>query len=233
MGLKQCCIVDESGIYVDLFAVKTEQSPDGTTTETVLGYKLAEGERLLDALPPAMRNHAGSPGFVKPRWDEDAAAWVEGATEEEISSWEVEHPDPVSLEGKRAAKHAEVSAASEAAIEAGMGVETTHGTEHFSLTAKDQINLTTAKNAVDSGASVYPYHTDGVLCRIFTADEVRAIADAAVAHIVYHTTYCNHMFEWIRRADAQELQSIQYGADLPDDLAQHMQEVIAEFTSEV
>lgn len=227
------CVVDGDGMYKDIVVLHLSQNENGEPCEHIQGYTLKEGEQLINTPKPSKRQHAGSAGFVKPRWDEDTAAWVESATEEEISSWEVEHPDPVSLEGKRAAKHAEVSAASEAAIEAGMGVETTHGTEHFSLTAKDQINLTTAKNAVDSGASVYPYHTDGVLCRIFTADEVRAIADAAVAHIVYHTTYCNHMFEWIRRADAQELQSIQYGADLPDDLAQHMQEVIAEFTSEV
>ena len=228
MGLKQCCIVDESGIYVDLFAVKTEQSPDGTTTETVLGYKLAEGDRLIDAAPPDKRLHAGNAGFVKPRWDEDTAAWVEGVSEEELAAWETEHPDPVSLEEKRAAKHAEISAASEGAIYAGMDVETTQGTEHFSLTEKDQINLTTAKNEIDKGAAVYLYHTDDTLCRIFTAEEINAIAQASVAHIIYHTTYCNHLFEWIRRAGAAELAGITYGAQLPDDLAAHMQEILTQ-----
>nr|WP_297283034.1 hypothetical protein [uncultured Agathobaculum sp.] len=128
----------------------------------------------------------------------------------------------------RAAKHAEISAASEAAIYAGMDVETTQGTEHFSLTEKDQINLTTAKNEIDKGAPVYLYHTDDTLCRIFTADEINAIAQASVAHIIYHTTYCNHLFEWIRRAGAAELAGITYGAALPDDLAAHMQEILTE-----
>lgn len=132
------------------------------------------------------------------------------------------------LDGLRESKHAEISAASEAAIYAGMDVETTQGTEHFSLTEKDQINLTTAKNEIDKGAPVYLYHTDDTLCRIFTAEEIKAIAQASVAHIIYHTTYCNHLFEWIRRADAAELAGITYGAELPEDLAAHMQEILTQ-----
>ena len=226
--LRDCCVVDAGGLYHAFVTVQTGQDTDGTTTETVLGYKLAEGERLIDAAPPDKRLHAGTTGFVRPRWDEDAAAWVEGATAEELAAWEAEHPDPVSLEDKRAAKHAEVSAASEAAIYAGMDVETTQGTEHFSLTEKDQINLTTAKNAVDKGAAAYPYHADDARCRIFTADEINAISQASIAHIIYHTTYCNHLFEWIRRADATELAGITYGSELPDDLAAHMQEILTQ-----
>lgn len=132
------------------------------------------------------------------------------------------------LPSLRAAKHAEISAASEAAIYAGMDVETTQGTEHFSLTEKDQINLTTAKNAVDKGAAAYPYHADDEMCRIFTAAEINAIGQASIAHKIYHTTYCNHLFEWIRRADAAELAGITYGAELPEDLAAHMQEILTQ-----
>lgn len=226
MNYKYCCVVDADGSYKTFVLVLLEQDEDGESIEKVQGYKLAEGERLLDTERPTKRQHAGSAGFVKPHWDEDAAAWVEGATAEELAAWEAEHPDPVPLEDKRVAKHAEISAASEAAIYAGMDVETTQGTEHFSLTEKDQINLTTAKNEIDKGASVYLYHTDDTLCRIFTAEEINAIAQAGIAHKIYHTTYCNHLFEWIRRADAAELAGITYGAELPDDLAAHMQEIL-------
>ena len=223
-----CCVVDADGAYKAFVIVQTKQDEDGAPTETVLGYKLAEGECLINAAPPDKRLHAGTMGFVRPRWDEDTETWTEGASEEELAAWEAEHPDPVSLEEKRAAKHAEISAASEAAIYAGMDVETTQGVEHFSLTEKDQINLTTAKNAVDKGAAAYPYHADDARCRIFTADEITAISQASVAHIIYHTTYCNHLFEWIRRADTAELAGITYGAELPDDLAAHMQEILTQ-----
>ncbi len=228
MEYKHSCVVDADGVYQTFVLVLLEQNEEGETTENVQGYKLAEGEQLIDTALPAMRQHAGTSGFIKPKWDAESNGWVEGATAEQIAAWEDEHPDPVSLEDKRAAKHAEISAASEAAIYAGMDVETTQGTEHFSLTEKDQINLTTAKNEIDKGAPVYLYHTDDTLCRIFTAEEIKAIAQASVAHIIYHTTYCNHLFEWIRRADAAELAGITYGAELPDDLAAHMQEILTQ-----
>ena len=224
MSEKFYCVVDARGYFKNYVYTRADESGQ----EVVQHYQLLEGERLLDIAPPTKRQHAGGAGFVRPRWDEDTAAWIEGATAEEQAAWEAEHPDPVSLEDKRAAKHAEVSAASEAAIYAGMDVETTQGTEHFSLTEKDQINLTTAKNAVDKGAAAYPYHADDARCRIFTADEINAISQASIAHIIYHTTYCNHLFEWIRRADAAELAGITYGAELPDDLAAHMQEILTQ-----
>lgn len=224
MSEKFYCVVDAQGYFKKYVYTRADESGQ----EVVQHYQMLEGERLLDTAPPTKRQHAGGAGFVRPRWDEGAAAWVEGATAEELAAWEATHPDPVSLEDKRAAKHAEISAASEAAIYAGMDVETTQGTEHFSLTEKDQINLTTAKNAVDKGAAAYPYHADNARCRIFTADEINAISQASIAHIIYHTTYCNHLFEWIRRADVAELADITYGAELPDDLAAHMQEILTQ-----
>ena len=225
MQYKHFCVIGLDNEYIGYACAFMDA---GGQIKDIRGYQLSEGERLLDAVVPDKRLHAGSSGFVRPRWDEETAAWVEGATAEELAEWEAEHPDPVSLEDKRAAKHAEISAASEAAIYAGMDVETTQGTEHFSLTEKDQINLTTAKNAVDKGAAAYPYHADGEMCRIFTAAEINAIGQASVAHKIYHTTYCNHLFEWIRRADAAELAGITYGAELPDDLAAHMQEILTQ-----
>lgn len=228
MNYKHCCIVGADGAYKTFVLVLLEQGEDGETTETVQGYTLAEGERLLDVHPPIIKDHVGSPGFVCPRWDEDAETWCEGASAEELAAWEAEHPDPVPLEEKRAAKHAEISAASEAAIKAGMDVETTQGTEHFSLQETDQINLTAAVTAVKQGAAGYPYHADGELCRMFTAAEIGAVGEASIAHKLYHTTYCNHLFAWIRRATASELAGITYGAELPDDLAASMQALLTQ-----
>ena len=226
--LRDYCVVDAGGLYRALVTVQTEQGADGEPKETVLGYKLAEGERLIDAVPPAMRQHAGTSGFISPKWDEDTEAWIEGATAEQIAAWEDEHPDPVSLEDKRAAKTAAMSAACNAAITAGMDVETTQGTEHFSLQETDQINLTAAVTAVQQGAAGYPYHADGELCRMFTAAEIGAVGEASIAHKLYHTTYCNHLFAWIRRATASELAGITYGAELPEDLAASMQALLTQ-----
>ena len=138
-------------------------------------------------------------------------------------------PDDRPLDEIRTDKLAELSASCNAAITAGMDVETTQGTEHFSLQETDQINLTTALSAVQSGVAGYPYHADGQLCRLFTAAEIQAIAAASVKHKLYHTTLCNHLLTWARRAETkEELSGIIYAADgMPDDLAANMAAVMA------
>ena len=138
-------------------------------------------------------------------------------------------PDDRPLDEIRTDKLAELSASCNAAITAGMDVETTQGTEHFSLQETDQINLTTALSAVQSGAAGYPYHADGQLCRLFTAAEIQAIAAASVKHKLYHTTLCNHLLTWARRAETkEELSGITYAADgMPEDLAANMAAVLA------
>lgn len=109
-----------------------------------------------------------------------------------------------------------------------MDVETTEGIEHFSLEETDQINLTTALSAINQGAKGYPYHADKKLCRMFTAVELKAIAEKATAHKLYHTTLCNHLLILARRATTTtELDKITYSADcLPPDLAENMKKIL-------
>ena len=137
-------------------------------------------------------------------------------------------PDDRPLDEIRTDKLAELSASCNAAITDGMDVETTQGTEHFSLQETDQINLTTALSAVQSGASGYPYHADGQLCRMFAAAEILAISEASVKHKLYHTTLCNHLLTWARRTETrEELSGITYSAEgLPEDLAANMAAVL-------
>ena len=54
------------------------------------------------------------------------------------------------------------------------------------------------------------------------------MARAATAHKLYHTTYYNHLAAWVRRCGtADELSSITYGAELPEDLAANMAAILA------
>lgn len=101
-------------------------------------------------------------------------------------------------------------------------------TGHISLTAEDQINLTNAAAAVEGGAEAYPYHLDGQLCALYPAADIMAMAEAATAHKLYHTTYYNHLAAWVRRCEAlDELDSITYGVPLPNDLAANMAAILA------
>lgn len=132
------------------------------------------------------------------------------------------------LERLRESKLTEMSLSCRAAIVAGCEVVLADGSkERFSLEETDQINLTAAATAVAQGAVGYPYHADGQLCRLYPAADIGAIATAATAHKLFHTTYCNHVMTWVRRAESvEELTAITYGADLPDDLQANMEEVL-------
>ena len=161
-------------------------------------------------------------------WSPEREEYIKGIAYNGEYTIEEEHDDRA-LDEIRTDKLAELSASCNAAITAGMDVETTQGTEHFSLQETDQINLTTALSAVQSGAAGYPYHADGQLCRLFTAAEIQAIAAASVKHKLYHTTLCNHLLTWARRAKTrEELSGITYASDgMPEDLAANMAAVLS------
>lgn len=139
-----------------------------------------------------------------------------------------EEPDTRPFEIIQQEKITNLSNTCNQAIIAGMDVETTEGTERFSLEETDQINLSTAVSAIEQGAKGYPYHADKKLCRMFTAVELKTIAEKAIAHKLYHTTLCNHLLILARRATTTaELDKITYSADcLPPDLAENMKKVL-------
>lgn len=93
---KHCSVIDAEGRHVTYVLVKIRDKPleDGGTerVEEVQNYTLKDGEQLVDASPPVMRQHAGSTGFIAPIWD--GSDWQETATADEIAAWEKEHPAP-------------------------------------------------------------------------------------------------------------------------------------------
>ena len=96
------------------------------------------------------------------------------------------------VEQVREAKRQEIGVACSAAIYAGINV----GESHYSLTEHDQTEIMAQYTTVKEGAAAVPYHADGELCRMYTAEEFTTLAQAATAHIFYHRTYCNHVNAW-------------------------------------
>lgn len=175
-------------------------------------------------------------GFVVPTFSEvgetdemPAHMAMTGYTvaQEALDAWNSAHPAPDPLEAAKSAKLSELSAACNAAIVAGCDVALSTTTGHISLTDEEQINLTTAAGAVNQGAEGYPYHLDGQLCAIYPAADILAMGEAATAHKLYHTTYANHLFAWVRRCDTlEDVAAITYGSALPDDLAANMTAIL-------
>lgn len=157
---------------------------------------------------------------------------LEDCSEVLRAKWRREHclkdyPELMTFEERRAVKLADLSAACNAAITAGCDVTLLNDSGHISLTAEDQINLSTALAAVEQGAEGYPYHLDGQLCALFPAEDIQSCAQAATAHKLYQTTYYNHLAAWVRRCETvDELEAVTYGAALPEDLAANMAAVL-------
>lgn len=145
------------------------------------------------------------------------------------NEWKASQPTPPDpLDKAKESKLEEVDNVCNATIIAGCDVTLSDGaTGHISLTNEDQINLSTAYNAVIAGATNYPYHIDGELCKMYSADDIIIMGNAASAHKLYHTTYVNHVHTWIKRCETEEeVNAIMYGSELPEDLAENMNNVL-------
>ena len=93
---RHCSVIDAKGEFVTFVLVQThDQTNERGETESVQeikSYSLKDGEQLIDAQPPIMRQHAGSTGFISPIWD--GSDWQETAAADEIAAWEKAHPAP-------------------------------------------------------------------------------------------------------------------------------------------
>lgn len=92
MKYKYSCVIAQSGAYRDYVLVLLEESANGAVSEIVQSYVMQEGEQLIGTMPPVLRGHAGTEGFVSPVWN--GKTWTEGASAKELAAWEAEHPAP-------------------------------------------------------------------------------------------------------------------------------------------
>ncbi len=133
----------------------------------------------------------------------------------------------VKLEEAKASKKAEMDEIATKTIYNGVDVETTTGVEHFSLTEKDQINITNLGALIGSGKTLL-YHSDGNLCRVFTDGEVTNLVSSAIEFTTYNTTLINHIHTWINSCDSiEEVNAVVYGTDgMPEETKKHFDEIL-------
>ena len=86
------------------------------------------------------------------------------------------------------------------------------------MTEHDQLNLFGKQVQLAAGTTELEYHADGQPCRYYSAADMQTIIAAAMQHVSYHTTYCNAVNMWIAGCEStEEVQSIYYGADVPEE----------------
>ena len=147
---------------------------------------------------------------------DDGSVYVPPADPEPVTPPEPYEPTLAELQ---TAKKQEISKACEQIIYSGISVTLLDGsTEHFALTEHDQLNLFGKQVQLAAGAEQLEYHSDGQPCRYYSVADMQTIITAAMQHVSYHTTYCNALNMWIAGCEnAEEIQRIHYGADIPEE----------------
>ena len=210
MHYKHCCVVDAKGFYKDYVLVQTENEE-----QTVVGYTMQEGDMLIDSeTTPDRKQHAGSTGFVRPRWDEDVETWTEGASAEELATWEAAHPAPaVDLDTLRAAKQD----ANKAALADWLAAHplTWADGNIYGVTEQDQtemaFNLTKYQlQASTQELSVLEWHEQKKERHTFTFDQYKALFLAIDSYVDPCRRYQESIKQAIYEANtAEEINAIQ------------------------
>ena len=98
------------------------------------------------------------------------------------------------LNNIKTAKLAEISKSCEDYIYAGTDVTLPDNTiKHFTYTLADQSNISEMFTAIMAGATEYPYHADGEICKIYTKEQIIAIYGTLSLFKTEATTYHNSL----------------------------------------
>lgn len=94
----------------------------------------------------------------------------------------------------KSTKLTEISKSCEDYICAGTDVTLPDNTiKHFTYTLADQSNISEMFTAIMAGATEYPYHADGEICKIYTKEQIIAIYGTLSLFKTEATTYHNSL----------------------------------------
>lgn len=83
--------------------------------------------------------------------------------------------------------------------------------EHFTYTLADQSNISEMFTAIMAGATEYPYHADGEICKIYTKEQIIAIYGTLSLFKTEATTYHNSLKAQINAmTDADAILAIKF-----------------------
>ena len=125
----------------------------------------------------------------------------------------IEDETPViTVDSAKSAKIAEIKQSCEDYIYAGTDVIYSNGaTEHFTYTLVDQSNISEMFTAIMAGATEYPYHADGEICKIYTKEQIVTIYGTLSLFKTEATTYHNSLKAQINAmTDADAISAIKF-----------------------
>lgn len=141
--------------------------------------------------------------------------------------------DPaVVLANAKKAKVEELTSTCRNTTYAGVGVQTTMGVEHFPLNPDEKSKLTDRYIKAKSGETNLLFCSSNTLCRRFSADEILNIYTASENFVGLHETRLNHLVYWVSICTTiEDVNAITYASNLPADLQEHMDTLLAEEVS--
>ncbi len=166
-------------------------------------------------------------GFVMR--EDDAADWARQLYEGNVLTLTNAPEQPPDLEALRENKAAELSAACEQAIFAGLDIQLPGGeTEHFDYSERDQINIKEMFDAVQLGATQFPYQSEDGSCRVYAAEEILTIYATLAGHKTGQLTYYHQLKEYINTLEtAGEIEAVTYGQPLTGAYLEHYTQMMA------
>ena len=180
-----------------MFIIKIEASPNGSRPPLQSWSHTVPPEGfafLIDAQKDVF--YATVPaGFVNLTVEEqDGVSYVASieVNQEALDAYKATLPDPT--DSIKSAKIAAIKQSCEDYIYAGTDVIYSNGaTEHFTYTLADQSNISEMFTAIMAGATEYPYHADGEICKIYSKAEIVTIYGTLSLFKTEATTYHNSL----------------------------------------
>ena len=116
------------------------------------------------------------------------------------------------VEEAKPAKIAEIKQECEEYIYAGTDVTYADDTtEHFTYTLADQSNISEMFTAIMAGATEYPYHADGEICKIYTKEQIVIIYGTLSLFKTDATTYHNSLKAQVNAmTDADAISAVKF-----------------------
>ena len=112
--------------------------------------------------------------------------------QEALDAYKATLPDPT--DSVKAEKITEIKKDCEDYIYAGADVTYADGVkEHFTYNLADQSNISEMFTAVMAGATEYPYHADGEICKIYSKEQIVTIYGTLSLFKTEATTYHNSL----------------------------------------
>ena len=186
----------EKGGYI-MFIIKIEASPNGSRPplQSWSNTVPPEGFSFLTDAQKDVFYSTVPAGFVNLTVEEqDGINYVASieVNQEALDAYKATLPDPT--DSIKSAKIAEIKQSCEDYIYAGTDVIYSNGaTEHFTYTLADQSNISEMFTAIMAGATEYPYHADGEICKIYSKEQIVTIYGTLSLFKTEATTYHNSL----------------------------------------